>query len=350
MNELDNGSLEDTNLDNKESDNNNLKNSDLDQNTPNAKEKSPDNAYRKTNKNSDIYERFINRMQGIGESNIAQNLSSANFKEKSSHAETVSEPLDSSEWQLSLETEQTSDNDQKIEAQQLETSKANTENTDDALELSLLDLHEEPTPDNENDNVPAPVTTPISPTDLEIDADIKQTSVPEDKQIGSLKLKLLIIGIVCGLLLSGLVVAILTMTGIFANSESATEASNTTVVSADEPEAASVEALADKKATGNAETKDISDTNLLVNTVTTDELPADDPVDKSKLSDEQIQDTPSKTATTDVMAKTEPAIDTSNDASDVEARRTKTDNNEPTISYEDFAEEAQSTLYRETNN
>ncbi|OLF38480.1 MULTISPECIES: hypothetical protein [unclassified Psychrobacter] len=338
MNELDNGSLEDTDLDNKESDNNNLKNSDLDKNTPNVKEKSSDNVYRKTNKTSDIYERFINRMQGIGESNVDKNSSNTNFKEKLSHTKTVSEPLDNIEGQLFLETEQIPHHDQKIDTQQLETSKANTDN---GLELSLLSLHEDPTPDNENDNAPAPVTTPATPTDLEADSDIKQTSVTEDKQIGSLKIKLLIIGIVCGLLLSGLVVAILTMTGIFANSESATKSSNTTVMSVDEAEAASIKPLSNEEMV--AKSDDISEANLLDNTVTTDELPVDDPIDESKLSDEQIKDTLSKPSTTQLVTEVAPTTDT-------EADLIKNSDSEAIISYEDFAEEAQSTLYRETNN
>ncbi len=337
MNELNNGSLEKTNLDNNNSDNTKLDNSDLDKNTLKVEEKSSNIVYRKTNKTSDIYERFINRVQGISESNIDKNSNNAVIKEKSSHTENLSEPLDNTEWQLSLETEQTLHNDQKIKSQQLDSSQANIENTDNALELSLPSLHEDPTLDNENDNAPAAVTTPVLPTDSKADPDIKQTSVSEDKQIGNLKLKLLIIGIVCGLLLSGLVVVILAMTGIFANNESATEGSNTVLVSADKPK------VANEKTIANVEAENTSVTNLTDNTATIDELPVENPIDKSKLSDEQIQVTPSKTAVTD---KVDPIIDTS----DVEARHTKNDDNEAIISYEDFAEEAQSTLYRETNN
>ncbi|MGM8898954.1 MULTISPECIES: hypothetical protein [unclassified Psychrobacter] len=337
MNEFNKGNLEKINLDNHNLSKNKSDNSDLYKNNVEGKESLSASVCRKDNKTSDIYERFINRIQGISESNVDKNLSRANFKEKLPHAETASEPLDNAEWQLSLETEQTSHNDQKIKAQQLDTSKANTENTDDGLELSLLSSHEDPTLDDA-------ATASVLPTDLKADADIQKTGVSEDKQVSSLKLKLLIIGIVCGLLLSALVVAILTMTGIFANTEPATESSNTTVVSADGPDTAGIKPLSSEETV--AKSDNVSETNLSDNVATVGELSVDKSIDKSKLSDEQIKDTLLKTSTTQLVTAVSPKTDTS----DTEADLVKNSDNEAIISYEDFAEEAQITLYRETNN
>lgn len=332
MNEFNKGNLEKINLDDHNLSKNKSDNSDLYKNNVEEKESLSASVCRKDNKTSDIYERFINRIQGISESNVDKNLSRANFKEKLPHAETASEPLDNAVWQLSLETEQTSHNDQKIKAQQLDTSKANTENTDDGLELSLLSSHEDPTLDDA-------ATASVLPTDLKAGADIQKTGVSEDKQVSSLKL--LIIGIVCGLLLSALVVAILTMTGIFANTEPATESSNTTVVSADGPDTAGIKPLSSEETV--AKSDNVSETNLSDNVATVGELSVDKSIDKSKLSDEQIKDTLLKTSTTQLVTEVDPTTDT-------EADLVKNSDNEATISYEDFAEEAQSTLYRETNN
>ncbi|MEN2750893.1 hypothetical protein AAIR29_04520 [Psychrobacter sp. FBL11] len=340
MNEFNKGSLEKINLDDHNLSKNKSENSDLYKNNVEDKENLSASVCRKDNKTSDIYERFINRIQGISESNVDKDSSRANLKEKLPHAETASEPLDNAEWQLSLETEQTSHNDQKIKAQQLVTSKANTENTDDGLELSLLSPHEDPTLDDA-------ATASVLPTDLKADANIQQTGVSEDKQIGSLKLKLLIIGIVCGLLLSALVIAILTMTGIFTNTEPATESPNTTVVSADGPDTASIKTLSSEETVAKSDdVSDVSEANLSDNVATVGELSVDKPIDKSTLSDEQIKDTRSKTSTTQLVTAVSPKTDTN----DTEADLVKNSDNEATISYEDFAEEAQSTLYRETNN
>ena len=332
-----------------DSDNYNIENNNLDDNLNDNK---PDNEgswskgnYAKINndKTSDIYERFISRVQSIN--SVNDKTDEADKTSTSGNVESFEpsayEPLSDEDLQFFISAGQTSD------TQQINTITSNDE--DNAIELSLEDSA---TFDDDTSVL-------VLSTETKIDSDSKQTGALKGRQVGSLKL--LIIGIVCGLLISAVMVMLLNTTGIVATLSDSLTSNNSqvTTVNTSVPDAIA-ESSANKDMTVKADDASldnsninelsldnpnviVADANSIDETVNIDKLSTNDSINKSESVNDQEQDTSSKVNKKNPTAK---------ENTETKADNIKTDNarTETMISYEDFAEEAQSTLYRETNN
>src|SRR5699024_8864515 len=141
----------------------------------------------------------------------------------------------------------------------------------------------------------------------------------KNKKLASSK-KLLIIGMIVGSLFIAAVVLALIFTGVLSTSTTAPEP---------EPEPKSKVAASDNAGTTNSSNN--SDNNTANATNTSNDASKQQPVNTQP----QVVNTDNK----DVNRKPAAAIDDSENESA----------SEPAITYEDFREESQSTLYRETN-
>lgn len=321
---------------------------DLDENNSNIDGSWSKGNYAKTNNNktSDIYERFINRVQNINTSNdktITNNKVNSN-------SSSAYKPSNDDELQFVISPRQTLD----IEESHDITSK----NKENSIELSLDDSHtsDEDISEFETETKPEPKvdveTETETETETNIDSNIKQIEALKEKkekkkgkQLNNSKL--LIIGIISGLLLSALIVMLLNATGMLTTSgdSSASTSSQTTVISTSVP-ADSAEPSNNEEITVKADdisvvnssldelslddsTGRVAQVNATDETTTIDKPSASESTNNSESITAQGQGTQSTAVTTNSVAK---------------------DNAETAISYEDFAEEAQTTLYREPKN
>ncbi len=331
-----------------DSDNYNIENNNLDGSLNDNK---PDNEgswskgnYAKINNNktSDIYERFINRVQSINSANDKTNETdkTSTSGNVGSFEPSAYEPLSDEDLQFFISAGQTSD------TQQINTITANDE--DKVVELSLEDSA---TFDD--------TSVLVLSTETKIDSDTKQIGTLKGRQVGSLKL--LIIGLVCGLLISAVTVMLLNTTGIVATLSDSPTSNNSqaTTVNTSVPDSIAESAAnkdiavkANDASLDNSNINELSldnpnvivaDANSIDETVNIDKLSTNDSINKFESVNDQEQDMSSKVNKKNPTAK---------ENTETKADNIKTDNarTETMISYEDFAEEAQSTLYRETNN
>ncbi|WP_350656405.1 hypothetical protein [Psychrobacter sp. S1-30-MNA-CIBAN-0213] len=318
MNDLDNYNIE-----------NNILDDNLNNNKSNIERGLPKSNYTKTNNNktSDIYERFINRVQSINGS--GSNGKTDENNQTSLNDTSVYEPLSDEELQFVISPEQTLD----IK----ETNTITSDDEDNAMELSL------------EDDATFDDAILVSATESNIDSDTKQMGVLKGRQVGSLKL--LIIGIVCGLLLSVLTAILLNATGIFAtlndyltsNNSQKTETSTSVSTASAEPENNDETVVeANDVSLDSLSTEDLSLNNRNEIVAGEKSIDGDENVKSESINDPK-QNTSSKTITKSPA----PKKNTESKAENIKTDNAKT---ETVISYEDFAKEAQSTLYREANN
>lgn len=318
MNDLDNYNIENNILD----DNLNNNKSDIEGDLSKSN-------YTKTNNNktSDIYERFINRVQSIN--GFGSNDKTDENNQTSLDDTSVYEPLSDEELQFVISPEQTLD----IK----ETNTITSNNEDNAMELSL------------EDSTTFDDAILVSATESSINSDTKQVGALKGRQVSGLKL--LITGIVCGLLLSILTAILLNATGIFAtlndyltsNNSQQTETSTSVSTASAEPsnnEETVVEA--NDVSLDSLSTEDLSLNNRTEIVAGKKSISENENVKSESINDSK-QDTSSKTITKSSV----PKENTESKADNIKTDNAKT---ETVISYEDFAKEAQSTLYRETNN
>lgn len=318
MNDLDNYNIENNILD----DNLNNNKSDIERGLPKSN-------YTKTNNNktSDIYERFINRVQSINGSGSNDKTDENN--QTSLDDTSVYEPLSDEELQFVISPEQTLD----IK----ETSTITSNNEDNAMELSL------------EDSTTFDDAILVSATESSIDSDTKQVGALKGRQVSGLKL--LITGIVCGLLLSVLTAILLNATGIFAtlndyltsnNSQKIETSTSVSTASAEPANNDETVIEANDVSLDSLSTEDLSLDNHNEIVAGEKSIDGDENVKPESINDPK-QNTSSKTITKSPV----PKKNTESKAENIKTDNAKT---ETVISYEDFAKEAQSTLYRETNN
>lgn len=240
--------------------------------------------------NHNIYERFISRVQGDDDGDDSENEQSKPM-----------DPLDTDDDAFIFDFyDDTDTSSQAIDSSLTNASSTGLAETDGSA-------------DEGNDSQPDTLEPPTP--------SVIQAVPVQDKQASSKKP--LIIGMMLGSLLIGIVVAILIFTGILSPSmkedaPNAVEASTVNQVETDAATDSEAEVI-DAEAPTTVDNPLSADTNP-VNAPTAD-LPQSSPTDDAQAA----------TANEPAPAATD-ALDT-----------------EPAISYEDFREESQNTLYRETN-
>lgn len=285
----------------KDLDNKHLDNNKADLSDPNHAQTS------RSNQASGIYERFLNRVQNIDSTDSIDSpdiKSAAIITIKQPDRQTAFEPLNDAELLSFTKPDHT---------------------TDLQKESAILN-------DNDEDKVVEPFSTENSVFDSDnlVVAPVKslnsqQTAVLKNTQVSSLKS--MITGIVCGLLLSIFTILLLNMTGVLTTlterfSKKSEPISTNSAIST-EP-IASREPLADENSVIKTDDTNQKATNI------------DETVASTNLADEMVNsDQTIEGDSTNPIART----------SDASVVKTET-----SISYEDFREEAQNTLYRETKN
>lgn len=298
---------------------------------------------RRRSRKNDIYERFITRVENVdgndnedGEqaSGISGNGRLAPLK----NADKLSsyEPLSAAELELFASQQEEStdvhlnffDEDERLEVSGTASNEADlphdamikeqasffsTDSLDDAKQISKNhSKNDENIQDHDskstNDNIDNDGLVVQSPTAF---------TLSKNKKLASSK-KPLIIGMIIGSLFIAAVVLALIFTGVLSTSTTAPE-----------PEPKSKVAASDNAGTTNSSNN--SDNNTANATNTSNDASKQQPVNTQP----QVVNTDNK----DVNRKPAAAIDDSENESA----------SEPAITYEDFREESQSTLYRETN-
>lgn len=273
---------------------------------------------------SDIYERFLDRVQQIEEDAARSDMSD----KPSSY-----EPLSDEELRLFTDFEQYDDDEKDstaISSQHIEATKVSQAaldiTNDDRNDTAavIIDGLESDADNIKVDNLPHELTdhNAIDKKAAKKAAKVKKSGAVRGKQVSNVKI--LIVGVICGLLLSAAMVVILNSTGVLA-------------------------ALTDRlSATSNGAAKSTSapKDNTASPEPATNQNPvvAVQVVDNTNINDEKTMTTESVAPTTEPsknsnphpqQAATPPNANSSNDA-DLD------------ITYEDFRKEAQSTLYRES--
>ncbi|WP_201554425.1 hypothetical protein [Psychrobacter sp. 72-O-c] len=303
------------------------------------------------NRTSDIYKRFLNRVQGIDSnanisdsdanaSNLeANNVESFNRVEKPS----AYEPLNEEELLLFTDHERDVDsNESDFTSIDISFSDEDEviEDADGVTDLSKLSADNELTHSDANLAAEPEVNLSTKSSD-------KKSGALWDKQVSSGKL--LTIGVVCGLLLSGLIVMTLSVTGVLAILSDSLAPNSAQIVPASAPTANS-EQTTNQNTTTKTYSSNVDNTNpnnsgiaLSTKTANSNTLSADATVNDSKPEMDNTKTVSSKELPAQPISKKNEVKNNSTDNSTENSAVTGID-----ISPEDFREEAQNTLYRET--
>lgn len=306
--------------------------------------------YTKSNSNrtSDIYERFLNRVQSIDnldnidniDFEIDVNSDDHHHTDSTKRLEKATEPstydlLGEEELQLFIDPEpEAYANPNESDAAIISDNSDGSVYHEDKLiyhEEQLTDSYELATDDesahisdHSNDRLTTEAETEL---DIEKGTNTKKIKGLKGKSISTGKL--LIIGIVFGLLLSTIIVILLTSTGILSNlmSDGSKDTPvSTPVIDNEQPEDVGVDEAAVLESA--SETQVVAEPSAEQD-LSTDTANAEKPVinDADKAASEQKP-----------VSETQTSSEESNNS----------DTTDAAITYEDFREEAQNTLYRET--
>ena len=297
----------------------------------------------KNTRTSDIYKRFLNRVKSIdsdnNDDNVTINLESLEkFKESSTY-----EPLNEEELHLFTDYEQEIDSNES-DFTSIDISFSNDDERinyeGEVTDLSELSADNESTHDNDN-------LAPETETNSGTNSSTKKTSTLWGKPVGNGKL--LITGGFCGLLLSALIVVTLNATGFLAASTNnlapnsiQTISTNTLVANSEQ---ATNENTTTKVDPSNVDNTNLNNSGTAISTKTSssDTLSADATTNDSKLEMDNTKTVSSEELPAQPASKQNEVKNNSTDNITKNSAVTGID-----ISPEDFREEAQSTLYRET--
>ena len=299
---------------------------------------------RRRSRKNDIYERFITRVENVDGNDNEEGREQANGISTDGrltplkNADKLSsyEPLSAAELELFASQQEDWQPDSSLE----ETSSKSTgvhldfSDEDERLDISKATINRDNVPHDIMEKEQASFTSTDYVDDAKRLSENSDESIDNDhlvvqnptafilsknKKLASSK-KPLIIGMIVGSLLIAAVVLALIFTGVLSTSTTAPEP---------EPEPKSKVAASDNAGTTNSSNN--SDNNTANATNTSNDASKQQPVNTQP----QVVNTDNK----DVNRKPAAAIDDSENESA----------SEPAITYEDFREESQSTLYRETN-
>ncbi|MEN6670291.1 hypothetical protein AAJP47_07940 [Psychrobacter sp. B38] len=292
--------------------------------------------------NNNIYERFINRVENGEDANSdsydLENVPSPPLENRQILSESQT---DDSEEAFELTIDPLEFMDQEIEkpiAAHSETAQptnsapqsfADMQLDDDtfSLDLGFDDDAGETTTHTPNADSQVTQDAPTQPAvDEPVEDSVKEIATSHTKPASDKKL--LIIGMMLGSLLIGAVVAILIFTGILSPSTTS-----------------GVPNAVDISANNAGETAAVTDNDALAGTAQAPTT-VDNPLSADTTSDNPVATTLQQGSSTNDSQKV-----VTNDAESNAAASITTDTSEvePAITYEDFREESQNTLYRETN-